>query len=50
MFNNDSSMVCVSENLSEHYDESKDFKLLPNDKQCPSYKPFIGFCGVNKED
>ncbi|MED0688039.1 hypothetical protein P4S77_14430, partial [Anoxybacillus ayderensis] len=31
MFNNDSSMVCVSENLSEHYDESKDFKLLPND-------------------
>jgi hypothetical protein len=50
MFNNDDSMVCVSEDLAEHFDESNVFKLLPNNEKCPSYKPYIKFCGMNKED
>lgn len=48
MFNNKGSMTCVSEDLQEHYDESNDFRVLPNNVKCPSYRPYISYCGTNK--
>lgn len=50
MFNNEGSMTCVSEDLEEHYDESSDFHVLPSDEKCPSYRPYIDYCGKHKGD
>lgn len=50
LFNNEDSMTCVSEDLQEHYDESSDFCILPSDEKCPSYRPYITYCGKNKGD
>jgi hypothetical protein len=50
MFNNEQSKQCVSEDLSEHFNEETDFQLIPNKIDCPSYRPYISFCGKNKED
>lgn len=50
MFNNESSKVCVCEDLQEHYDENNEFELLPGNEECHSYKPYISFCGSYKED
>ncbi|WP_193064895.1 hypothetical protein [Oceanobacillus oncorhynchi] len=50
IFNDDSSKQCVSEDLSEHFDENDDFEMIPNTKECPGYLSFREFCGVSKTD
>ncbi|WP_163538286.1 hypothetical protein [Gracilibacillus sp. YIM 98692] len=50
MFNNERSMQCVSEDLEDHYNENSEFKVLPNDENCPSHSPYISFCGKHKRD
>jgi len=47
-FNKESAKQCVSEDMEEHCDENDDFKLIPNSSKCPSYKPYIEFCGRYK--
>lgn len=46
----ESAKVCVCEDLQEHYDENDEFELLPSNEECPSYRYYISFCGVNKGD
>jgi len=48
LFKGEDSMICVSENMDEHFDDAKEFVLKPNTESCKGYLSYTEFCGTEK--
>lgn len=48
LFKGEDSMICVSENMDEHFDDAKEFVLKQNTESCKGYLSYTEFCGTEK--